>query len=151
MAGYFELVDAPDGGYRIRMLDGAGSLMAVSVTFPTKRAAVAGIAQAREIAGTGLIRDRSAGGQAAAASGPALPGAQTDRRGHRPRNLPVRRVAGGRKAGAGTSLTSSRSNAGGQAAACSSWFSRLAGGLEVEGWPGWALSFAATRRRSSGV
>lgn len=63
MAGYFELVDAPDGGYRIRMLDGAGSLMAVSVTFPTKRAAVAGIAQAREIAGTGLIRDRSAGGQ----------------------------------------------------------------------------------------
>lgn len=65
MAGYFELVDAPDGGYRIRMLDGAGSLMAVSVTFPTKRAAVAGVAQAREIAGTGLIRDRSAGGQSA--------------------------------------------------------------------------------------
>jgi hypothetical protein len=31
--------------------------MAVSVTFPTKRAAVAGVAQAREIAGTGLIRD----------------------------------------------------------------------------------------------
>ena len=61
MAGYFELVDAPDGGYRIRMLDGAGSLMAISVTFPTKRAAVAGIAQAREIAGTGLIRDRSSG------------------------------------------------------------------------------------------
>lgn len=59
MAGYFELVDAPDGGYRVRMLDGAGNLMAVSVTFPTKRAAVAGVAQAREIAGTGLIRDRS--------------------------------------------------------------------------------------------
>ncbi|MGN7252317.1 YegP family protein [Arthrobacter sp. SAFR-014] len=58
MAGYFELVDAPDGGYRIRLLDGSGALMAVSVTFPTKRAAVAGVAQAREIAGTGLIRDR---------------------------------------------------------------------------------------------
>jgi uncharacterized protein YegP (UPF0339 family) len=58
MAGYFELVDAPDGGYRIRLLDGTGALMAVSVTFPTKRAAVAGVAQAREIAGTGLIRDR---------------------------------------------------------------------------------------------
>jgi uncharacterized protein YegP (UPF0339 family) len=57
MSGYFELVDAPDGGYRIRLLDGAGALMAVSVTFPTKRAAVAGVAQAREIAGTGLIRD----------------------------------------------------------------------------------------------
>ena len=59
MAGYFELVDAPDGGYRIRMMDGAGNLMAISVTFPTKRAAVAGVAMAREIAGTGLIRDRS--------------------------------------------------------------------------------------------
>lgn len=71
MAGYFEVVDAPDGGYRIRMLDGAGGLMAVSVTFPTKRAAVAGIAQAREIAGTGLIRDRSAGRQAAMPAAPA--------------------------------------------------------------------------------
>jgi uncharacterized protein YegP (UPF0339 family) len=66
MAGYFELVDAPDGGYRIRMLDGAGSLMAVSVTFPTKKAAVAGVGQAREIAGTGLIRDRSSDSEAAA-------------------------------------------------------------------------------------
>lgn len=59
MAGHFELVDAPDGGYRVRMLDGAGNLMAISVTFPTKRAAVAGVAMAREIAGTGLIRDKS--------------------------------------------------------------------------------------------
>ncbi len=59
MAGYFELVDAPDGGYRIRMMDGAGNLMAISVTFPTKRAAVGGVAMAREIAGTGLIRDKS--------------------------------------------------------------------------------------------
>jgi uncharacterized protein YegP (UPF0339 family) len=59
MAGYFELVDAPDGGYRIRMMDGKGDLMAISVTFPTKRAAVAGVAMAREIAGTGLIRDKS--------------------------------------------------------------------------------------------
>lgn len=57
MSGYFELVDAPDGGYRIRLLDSTGTLMAVSVTFPTKRAAVAGVARAREIAGTGLIRD----------------------------------------------------------------------------------------------
>lgn len=59
MAGYFELVDAPDGGYRLRMMDGSGRLMAISVTFPTKRAAVAGVATTREIAGTGLIRDRS--------------------------------------------------------------------------------------------
>lgn len=62
MAGYFELVDAPDGGYRVRMMDGTGNLMAISVTFPTKRAAVAGVAMAREIAGTGLIRDRSRDG-----------------------------------------------------------------------------------------
>jgi uncharacterized protein YegP (UPF0339 family) len=65
MAGHFELVDAPDGGYRIRMLDGAGDLLAISVTFPTKRAAVAGVAKTREIAGTGLIRDRSTDGQPA--------------------------------------------------------------------------------------
>lgn len=65
MAGHFELVDAPDGGYRVRMLDGSGSLMAISVTFPTKRAAVSGVAMAREIAGTGLIRDRSSHGAGA--------------------------------------------------------------------------------------
>lgn len=65
MAGYFELVDAPDGGYRIRMMDGTGNLMAVSVTFATKKAAVAGVSLAREIAGTGLIRDRSSDGQSA--------------------------------------------------------------------------------------
>jgi uncharacterized protein YegP (UPF0339 family) len=88
MAGYFELVDAPDGGYRIRMVDGAGALMAVSVTFPTKRAAVAGVAEAREIAGTGLIRDRSTDGQ------PAL-------KGQLPRS--VRRAPGA--ANRGTSLS----------------------------------------------
>jgi uncharacterized protein YegP (UPF0339 family) len=69
MAGHFELVDAPDGGYRVRMLDGSGSLMAISVTFPTKRAAVAGIAMAREIAGTGLIRDCSSNGAGAVLRG----------------------------------------------------------------------------------
>jgi uncharacterized protein YegP (UPF0339 family) len=67
MAGYFELVEAPDGGYRLRMLDGAGNLMAVTVTFPTRRAAAAGVAQVREIAGTGLVRDRSTDRQYAAA------------------------------------------------------------------------------------
>lgn len=100
MAGYFELVDAPDGGYRIRMLDGAGSLMAVSVTFPTKRAAVAGVAQAREIAGTGLIRDRSAGGQSATA-------------GQLPRA--IRRTVGG--GARGTSLTGGSQAAGKRARA----------------------------------
>lgn len=70
MAGHFELVDAPDGGYRVRMLDGSGSLMAISVTFPTKRAAVAGVAMAREIAGTGLIRDCSSSGAGTVIQGP---------------------------------------------------------------------------------
>ncbi|MBT2596718.1 DUF1508 domain-containing protein [Arthrobacter sp. ISL-72] len=65
MAGYFELVDAPDGGYRVRLIDGSGNLMAISVTFPTKRAAAAGVARAREIAGTGLIRDLSASQESA--------------------------------------------------------------------------------------
>ena len=50
--GGIEVVDAPYGGYRIRMLDGAGDLMVLSVTFPTKSAAVAGIAQDRELACT---------------------------------------------------------------------------------------------------
>ncbi len=62
MAGHFELIDAPDGGFRVRLLDGAGRLVATSVKYPTKQAAVAGIAATREIAGTGLIRDMSRGG-----------------------------------------------------------------------------------------
>jgi uncharacterized protein YegP (UPF0339 family) len=73
MAGHFELVDASDGGYRVRMLDGSGSLMAISVTFPTKRAAVAGIEMAREIAGTGLIRDCTSKGAGVAMRDKARP------------------------------------------------------------------------------
>jgi uncharacterized protein YegP (UPF0339 family) len=59
MAGHFELIDAPDGGFRVRMLDGDGALMAESVTFPSVRAAREGIELAREIAGTGRVVDRS--------------------------------------------------------------------------------------------
>lgn len=59
MAGHFELIDAPDGGFRVRMLDGDGSLMAESVTYPSVRAAREGIERAREIAGTGRVIDRS--------------------------------------------------------------------------------------------
>ena len=62
MAGHFELIDAPDGGFRVRLLDGTGRLVAVSVTYPSKQAAVAGISLTRAIAGTGLIRDMSRGG-----------------------------------------------------------------------------------------
>ncbi|MCY0905219.1 YegP family protein [Arthrobacter sp. H14-L1] len=59
MAGCFELVDASDGGYRIKMLTGSGSLLAVSVSYPSKEAAVRGIDVLREIGGTGLVLDHS--------------------------------------------------------------------------------------------
>ncbi len=59
MAACFELVDATDGGYRIKMLAGSGSLLAVSVCYPTKEAAVRGIDALREIGGTGLVLDHS--------------------------------------------------------------------------------------------
>jgi uncharacterized protein YegP (UPF0339 family) len=62
MAGHFEIIDASDGGFRVRLLDGTGTLVATSVKYPTKQAAVAGISYTREIAGTGLIRDMSRGG-----------------------------------------------------------------------------------------
>ena len=62
MAGHFEIIDAPDGGYRVRLLDGMGRLVATSIKYPTKQGAVAGISALREIAGTGLIRDMSRGG-----------------------------------------------------------------------------------------
>ncbi|MCZ2405030.1 YegP family protein [Paenarthrobacter sp. Z7-10] len=57
MAGYFELVSTPEVFYRLRMIDREGNLMAVSVTYQTREAAVAGIRQAREIAGTGHVHD----------------------------------------------------------------------------------------------
>ncbi|GAP54306.1 YegP family protein [Arthrobacter sp. 92] len=59
MSGHFELISAPEGGYRFKLLGKTGELVAISVKFPTKRAAVEGIAMVREIAGTGLIRDLS--------------------------------------------------------------------------------------------
>ena len=59
MSGYFKLVDAHEGSYRIKLIAGDGTLMAVSTTFETKQDAAAGIAQLREIAGTGPVIDHS--------------------------------------------------------------------------------------------
>lgn len=59
MSGYFKLVDAHDGAFRIKLISGEGALMAVSAMFPTKKAAVDGIALLREIAGTGPVVDQS--------------------------------------------------------------------------------------------
>lgn len=62
VSGQFEIFVSPrPGGYRYRLLDSSGNLLATSATFPTKRAAAAGIAVVREIAGTGLIHDMSRG------------------------------------------------------------------------------------------
>lgn len=59
MSGYFKLVDAHEGSYRIKLISGDGTLMAVSTTFDSKQDAAAGIAQLREIAGTGPVVDQS--------------------------------------------------------------------------------------------
>lgn len=61
MAGYFKLVDAHDGGFRIKIVTGDGSLFAVSAFFETKQAAVAGIDQMRHIAAVGPVVDHSHG------------------------------------------------------------------------------------------
>ena len=61
MSGYFEIIDAHDGGFRTRLRGPSGEILAVSETFPTKRRAAAGIGLIREVAGTGLIRDMSSG------------------------------------------------------------------------------------------
>jgi uncharacterized protein YegP (UPF0339 family) len=59
MAGYFKLVDAHDGGFRVKLTAPDGSLVAVSTFFATKQEAIAGIELIREIAGTGPIVDHS--------------------------------------------------------------------------------------------
>jgi uncharacterized protein YegP (UPF0339 family) len=61
MAGYFELVDGPNDGFKIALRDGEGELLAMSTTFATKQSAVRGISTLREIAGTALVKDRSHG------------------------------------------------------------------------------------------
>jgi uncharacterized protein YegP (UPF0339 family) len=59
MAGYFELINAPEGGYQLRLRGGEGEIIALSVRYPTKQAAAAGVSQTREFAASGLIRDLS--------------------------------------------------------------------------------------------
>ncbi|MHA7275297.1 YegP family protein [Arthrobacter sp. Hz1] len=68
MSGYFKIVDAHDGGYRIKLMAGDGALVAVSTYYPTKPEAVAGIEQMREIAGTGPVTDQSRGNHISASA-----------------------------------------------------------------------------------
>lgn len=59
MAGYFELINAQEGGYQLRLRDGNGEVIGFSVRYPTKQAAAAGVSQTREVAASGLIQDLS--------------------------------------------------------------------------------------------
>ncbi|MEZ2391498.1 hypothetical protein AB6813_18495 [bacterium RCC_150] len=61
MAGYFELLDAPEGGYRVALVDDEDYLVAMSVTFPDGGAAARGIANIRAIAGAAVVKDRRHG------------------------------------------------------------------------------------------
>ena len=68
MSGYFKIVDAHDDGYRIKLMAGDGSLVAVSTYYPTKPEAIAGIDEMREIAGTGPVTDQSRGNHISASA-----------------------------------------------------------------------------------
>ncbi|OOP64779.1 hypothetical protein BMF89_02095 [Arthrobacter sp. SRS-W-1-2016] len=57
MAGNFKLIRTTRGQYRIHLMDGDGHLVAVSVPFESKTAAVQSITTTREIAGTAHIQD----------------------------------------------------------------------------------------------
>ncbi|MGY2746689.1 YegP family protein [Arthrobacter sp. UYCu723] len=57
MTGTFELFVDEDFGYRFTLKAPDGTVMALSRSFPDKRAAVSGISAVREYAGMGLITD----------------------------------------------------------------------------------------------
>jgi uncharacterized protein YegP (UPF0339 family) len=57
MAGTFELFIDDESKIRFRLVMPDGHVLAVSGQFTDKRAAAAAIAEVRECAGTGLIRD----------------------------------------------------------------------------------------------
>lgn len=57
MAGTFELFIDEESKIRFRLVMPDGHVLAVSGQFTDKRAAAAAIAEVRECAGTGLIRD----------------------------------------------------------------------------------------------
>lgn len=57
MAGMFELFAEADASFRFRLTAPDGTVMALSRSFPDKRAAIAGIAAVREYAGMGFITE----------------------------------------------------------------------------------------------
>ncbi|MDV8147794.1 YegP family protein [Arthrobacter sp. B10-11] len=64
MAGMFELFAEADASFRFRLTAPDGTVMALSRSFPDKRAAIAGIAAVREYAGMGFITEIPAPKQA---------------------------------------------------------------------------------------
>lgn len=59
MAGTFELVPDEQGGVRIRLINGAGNVLAVSGSYQDSAAAASGVTEIREHAATAHISDRS--------------------------------------------------------------------------------------------
>jgi len=57
MAGMFELFIDADSSFRFQLTAPDGTVMAVSRSFPSKAAAVEGIAAVREYAGMGHVRE----------------------------------------------------------------------------------------------
>ncbi|MET3950526.1 hypothetical protein [Arthrobacter sp. UYEF36] len=58
--GKFELVRADGGGFLIRILDGTGTVLALSGSYPDIAAAVEGVEAVRECAATSHISDQTA-------------------------------------------------------------------------------------------
>lgn len=73
MAGQFELVDDAGGGYRARLTDKTGKLLALSEKYNTMKAAARGIQAIREIAASALIEDKSGPPTAARGRGQRVP------------------------------------------------------------------------------
>jgi uncharacterized protein YegP (UPF0339 family) len=58
VAGLFELIDDLGGGYRVRLLNAGGEVLAVSERYASTEKAARGIFAMREIAASALIEDR---------------------------------------------------------------------------------------------
>jgi uncharacterized protein YegP (UPF0339 family) len=59
MAGHFELVTDQDGNCLVRLVDGRGEELAISIPFTSSSAAIDGINSFREVAATAPIRDHT--------------------------------------------------------------------------------------------
>jgi uncharacterized protein YegP (UPF0339 family) len=86
MTGSFEVFVDSESYFRFRLKAPDGTIMAVSMAFEDKPAAVAGITAVREYAGMGLITDLCPAGLSTRIPEPALAGATRSAGGDRQRN-----------------------------------------------------------------